>query len=299
MKLTICVVTMNRAEQLKKALRSCLACELPQDTEFVVLDNASTDHTGLAVKEELENCGYSFKYERVPENLGVGGGRNYAYDMACGDYFYMLDDDAVIDFEGHPDFFVRAIDVMDNNEDIVTLTTQIYDTAWEINRVERGGPEIVPGIYKCYMFCGGSHFLRRSFYEKSPYLSNKYGYEEIPPSIEAMDKGKINAFCEDLLIIHKPAKNKWDWNDEKNHDLLVRGIALPYAIKSMMYPAIMRPMLFMATKMRIKRLGVNIENFDQRVKAVKREFVKEYPIDKKIKMSTVIKTFVDFKLSIF
>ena len=299
MKLTICVVTMNRAEQLKEALRSCLMCELPRDTEFVVLDNASTDNTEQAAREVLENCGYGFKYERVPENLGVGGGRNYAYGMACGEYTYMLDDDAVIDVEKNPNFFVRAIDTMDKNRDIVTLTTQIYDTAWKSNRVERRGSEIASGVYKCYMFCGGSHFLRRDFYRENPYLSNKYGYEEIPPSLDAVDCGKINAFCPELLIIHKPARNKWDWNDEKNHELLVKGIALPYAIKSMMYPAITRPMLFMATKMRIKRLGVSIKNFDQRVKCVKREFIKEYPINKKIKLSTVMKMFVDFKLSIF
>ena len=53
--LSVCVITMNRAEQLKEALESCVACKLPEKTEFVVLDNASTDDTELKV-EEFKNA---------------------------------------------------------------------------------------------------------------------------------------------------------------------------------------------------------------------------------------------------
>ena len=43
MELTIALVTMNREKQLIKALNSCLSCELPDETEFVIVDNCSTD----------------------------------------------------------------------------------------------------------------------------------------------------------------------------------------------------------------------------------------------------------------
>lgn len=299
MKLSIAVITMNRANQLREALQSCLACELPKETEFVIIDNASTDNTGCIVNETLGNCGHKYFYEKLPKNLGVGGGRNYAYEKACGEYTYILDDDAVIDCENDPRFFIKAIEMLENNTDVVTLTTQIYDTAWQRNRLEVSGPVISNGLYKCLMFCGGSHFLRRSFYKNAPYLPNKYGYEEIPPSLEAMDTGKINAFCPELLIIHKPAVDKWDWNDEKNHDLLIKGIALPYAIKRMMYPAIAAPLLWLANEVRIMRLGVKIENGKKRIKEVKKIFMREYPIKKKIRLSTLIRIFKDFKLSVF
>ena len=49
-KLSIGVVTMNRAAQLKEALESCLACQLPAKTEFIIIDNASTDNTEEIVK---------------------------------------------------------------------------------------------------------------------------------------------------------------------------------------------------------------------------------------------------------
>ena len=44
-KLTIAVLTMNRAEQMRHAIESCLNCVLPSRTQFVIVDNASTDHT--------------------------------------------------------------------------------------------------------------------------------------------------------------------------------------------------------------------------------------------------------------
>lgn len=299
MKLSICVITMNRAEQLKDALGSCLACELPKETEFVIIDNASTDHTEQAVKDVLGACGHSYYYEKLPENLGVGCGRNYAYQRACGEYAYMLDDDAVIDFERDACFFKKAVEVLDSHTDIVTLTTQIYDTAWERDRVIAGGPLISEGLYKCLMFCGGSHFLRRSFYKEPPYLPNKYGYEEIPPSLRAMNAGKVNAFCPSLLIIHKPAVNKWDFDDEKNHALLVKEISLCYAIKSMMYPKAALPFLKLATKRRMKMYLKNVKDGDAKVKEAIRRFCEEYPIEERIRLGTVWQMFKDFKLSIF
>lgn len=299
MKLSICVITMNRAKQLEEALGSCLSCELPEDTEFIVIDNASTDDTEGIVRTTLEACGYPYYYEKLAKNLGVGGGRNYAYKKSHGEYAYMLDDDAVIDTEHHPDFFIRSLAIMEKNTDVVTLTTQIYDTVWERNHLEIQGKQIAEGLYKCFMFCGGSHFLRRSFYTQPPYLPNKYGYEEIPPSLRAMDAGKYNAFCPSLLIVHKPAVNKWDYDDEKNHALLVKGIALPYAIKSMMYPKAALPFLKLATKRRMKMYLKNVKDGDAKVKEAIRRFCEEYPIEERIRLGTVWQMFKDFKLSIF
>lgn len=299
MNLSICVITMNRAKQLKEALESCLACELPKEIEFVIIDNASTDDTENVVKETLDNSGYSYYYEKMSENLGVGGGRNYAYSKAKGDYAYMLDDDAIIDVEKNSDFFVRALEIMEHNPLIVTLTTQIYDTAWKKNRVELRGPQIADGIYKIQMFCGGSHFLRKSFFKSEPYLPNKYGYEEIPPSLRAMNAGKINAFALDLLIIHKPIVNKWDWSEEKNLQLLFNEIGYSYVIKKMIYPKIAMPLLALAKKKRIKMYLNNIPDAKAKVNEAAARFCNEYPIAEKIKFTTLCRMFRDFRLSVF
>lgn len=298
-KLTISVITMNRATQLKEALESCLACHLPEKTQFVVVDNASTDNTEQTVADLLDGCGYDYYYDRLPENLGVGGGRNYAFTKSYGEYVYILDDDAVIDAQNDRGFFLKAIKILDENPKIVSLTTQIYDIAWQANRVAKSGPEIAKGINICKMFCGGSHFLRKSFFDDVPYLSNKYGYEEIPPSLRIMDAGMINAFCPNLLVIHKPAVNKWDWSDEKNQALLINGIAAPYAIDKMMYPLICRPLLWAATQIRFYRSLRRIPNARKRFRAEVKEFCSQYPITDKIKLSTVWWMVKLFRLSAF
>ena len=297
--LTISVITMNRSRQLTEALQSCLACSLPERTEFVIIDNASTDDTEQAVRQLMDGCGYSYYYEKLPENLGVGGGRNYAFSKSKGQYVYVLDDDAVIDTQKNPDFFIRAVVFMESNPKIVTLTTQIYDIVWQADRVEKCGPEIVTGLFACKMFCGGSHFLRKSFFESLPYLPNKYGYEEIPPSLRVMDAGCFNVFCPGLLVIHKPAVNKWNWADEKNQALLINGIAAPYALMKMMYPVICRPLLWAATQIRIYRNLRKISNYRSRYRQEVKEICTQYKIADKIKLKTVIRMVKLFKLSAF
>ena len=109
MKLSIAVVTMNRVKQLIEALQSCIDCIIPEDTEFVIIDNASTDDTAVAVEQFFVNHRYYYYYERLEENIGCGNGRNYAYSKSHGDYIYFLDDDAYIDTSKNRDFFKSAI----------------------------------------------------------------------------------------------------------------------------------------------------------------------------------------------
>ena len=297
--LSIAVITMNRAEQLTEALESCLACCLPEKTEFVVIDNASTDDTEGAVRACLGKSGYKYFYEKLNRNLGVGRGRNYAYTKSSGEYVYVLDDDAVIDYENRPDFFLRAIDAMNEHNNIVTLTTQIYDIAWKKNRVSVGGREIAPGLFMHQMFCGGSHFLRKSFFEQPPYLANKYGYEEIPPSLYAIDAGMVNAFYPELLVIHKPRIDKWDWSKQENHDLLVKGLAGHYAIKKGIFPAAAHPLLWAAAQVRILKSLRGIPGSRQRFYREVRAMSAEYKIPKRIRLSTVCRLAKEFGLSAF
>ena len=298
-KLSICVITMNRAQQLKEALESCLACRLPAETEFVVIDNASSDRTEQVVQEVLGHCGYDSFYEKLSENLGVGGGRNYACSKAHGRYVYMMDDDAVIEGGENGDFFLKALDILESNENIMTLTTQIYDTALERNRLQRRGPEIADGVSQCKMFCGGSHFLRMAFFENGPYLQNKYGYEEIPPSLRVMDAGKINAFAQDLLVIHKPVINKWDWSNQDNGRLLIKECAIPYAIRKKMYPAVFRPVLWLAVFVRTQKYLKAIPDWKVHFQNEIKKVYEDNQKLERIKVATVLKMARIFGLSIF
>lgn len=297
--LSICIVTMNRADQLKEALESCLACQLPAETEFVVLDNASSDATGEIVRTVFENSVYPCIYERSEENLGAGGGRARYYEIASGKYVYGMDDDAVIDWKKSPDFFIRAVEILDRHPEIATLATQIFDLAWGKNRLDACGRPYDAGIYQCKMFCGGSHFLRKNAFTEQPYLRNQYGYEELPPSLLAADRGFVNAFCPELSVEHRPRINKWDRREEQNHEFLINDCAIPYAIKKMMYPVLFYPILWLAFERRCAKHLKSVPEGRRNARILAEKTIRQYPITGQIRAKTVLRLAFTFGLSAF
>ncbi len=297
MKLSIALITWNRQCQLIEALLSCVNSEIPIDTQFVIIDNASTDNTEEAVKEFFQKYKYEFIYEKMTENLGVGRGRNYAYSKTTGDYVYFMDDDAYIDTNCRH-FFKRAIDVFDRNPRIATLTTQIYDLLWKSNRITTFGPMLEDDIRHCNMICGGSHFLSRAFFkDMNPYFPNQYGYEEILPSIRVVDAGYFNAFVESLLVIHNPLVNKWDYSIKTNQNLLIKGIAIPRAMKSKYYPVITIPFVYIAYLIRsIKYLS---KEQRRQARAVIKQVSKNYDFGERISLRAIFRMYKNFGFSIF
>lgn len=295
-KLSIVIVTMNRSEQLCEAINSCLNCDLPIGTEIIVLDNASTDNTFDLIQSLKTSLSIELKYIRSEENLGVGLGRNYALTYVSGEFVYMLDDDAVIDCN-NKNFFLDAINIFEDNLNIATLTTQIYDTAWKANRVNCTKLELHDGIYKCYMPCGGSHFLRLEYFDLPVYFPNKYGYEEIALAMQVNRKGYENVFCPNLLVIHKPKINKWV-NNKKNRNYLINDFASQYAIKSIFYPKFIVPLLWLAYQYRyIKYMrGSGLRNEGKNIISNLLEKQKDF---QRIKVGTFYKLYRDYGFSIF
>lgn len=296
MKLSIVVITMNRADQLKEALKSCVSCSLPKQTEFVIVDNASTDNTKDIVRDFFKTHTFPYTYEFQSYNLGVGGGRNRAFDLAKGEYAYFLDDDAVIKPEDYNTFFIKPIEVFEKFTDIATITTNIIDEAWGKDRKPILARTWVRGSYKCcYMFFGGSHFLRCDVFRNklALYPNIMYGFEELTASLYAMDKGYVHIFMPEISMIHCPKFNKW-----KKKELLLKmnkGVCCTqYVMKSRLYPAITLPLLWFAFKKRWK-MYVGSSDYDEEMSSVKAIDVYE----KKINITTLFKLIFQFGLSAF
>lgn len=290
---------MNRAEQLRTAIRSCLKCKLFPDTRFVIIDNNSSDNTGSVVRAELETSGYEYYYEKLEENFGVGRGRNYAFSKANSEYSYFLDDDAVIDYDKCPFFFKKAVEVFEDNDKIVTLTTQIYDELLKDNRVKIEGKKYNSEIYTCRTFCGGSHFLKNCFFAEPPYLPNHYGCEELVPSIKVVNEGKINGFIPTLLVYHCPKENKWHLDDVRGQRILATECAVPYAIKRMMYPKIVYPLVRMAYNRRCMKYLSGIDGGKEMADLIATDTINTYHIAYKVKCFSLVRMFFEFRLSIF
>lgn len=93
MKISICIPTYNRADNLVNCLHSIISNQgkLEVNFEVCVSDNCSTDHTKQVVREA--QAAISINYKKNSENIGRV--RNYlnVVDMADGDFVWLLGDD--------------------------------------------------------------------------------------------------------------------------------------------------------------------------------------------------------------
>ncbi len=89
-KLSIIIVTFNRADLLDLLLRS-LQKQLFNDFEIIVVDNDSEDNTSEISRE------FNLIYVKLNKNYGLSIGRNVGLKYARGDIVCFLDDDAIVD----------------------------------------------------------------------------------------------------------------------------------------------------------------------------------------------------------
>jgi len=297
--LSIVILTMNRKDQVIEALESCMASNLPEDTEFVIVDNHSTDGTGEIVKSYIEDHpDYDIQYEYEEKNLGVGGGRSRAFDLAKGKYLYFLDDDAVISSESADIFFIEPIVYLEKNKNVASITTKIKDTTFKGDRNDSFSAENIDGRPLTFKYLGGSHFLRKSAFEFPLYFSIQYGSEEYAPSIIAQDKGLYHVYFDDIYIIHQPKVNKWVAGTADMEYVVSCGTAVAHATKIILYPAIFRPILALAHYRRCKMYLSQYADAIKKCNNMVKDIVKNNK-HKKIKASTVINMYKKFGLTVF
>ena len=94
--LTIAICTFNRAESLRRTLRSLAVLRIPDnvDWEVVVVNNNCTDHTDDVIASFSARLPVRREFE--PQR-GLSWARNHAVDAAEGNYIVWIDDDVVVD----------------------------------------------------------------------------------------------------------------------------------------------------------------------------------------------------------
>ena len=94
--ITVAICTLNRAELLRRTLKSLALMELPDglDWEVLVTNNHSTDHTDEVVASFADRLPIRCEFE--PQR-GLSRARNRAVDGARGDYIVWTDDDVIVE----------------------------------------------------------------------------------------------------------------------------------------------------------------------------------------------------------
>lgn len=90
-KISAIICTYNRAEYLRKAIKSLVEQTLSKDNyEIIIVDNASEDNTKEVVKEFSDVSNLRYIYEA---KLGLAQARNTGWQAAKGEYVAYIDDD--------------------------------------------------------------------------------------------------------------------------------------------------------------------------------------------------------------
>lgn len=113
-KISVIMLTYNR-EKLVGRMIECILAQTFRDFEFIIVDNGSTDRSGVIADE------YAVKDARIRvihrERGNIGIGRNTGLDAAKGDYIAFVDDDDTCE----PDFLVFLYDLIRENDADVAI----------------------------------------------------------------------------------------------------------------------------------------------------------------------------------
>lgn len=152
-KLSICISTYQRADWVALNLRTLFEQLGPQrrDVEVIVIDNASTDHTGSVVEPYLARA--DFSYFCNPRNVGILGNLAVTVQRARGEYVWITGDDdltrpgaitkilRVID--AHPRIPMIYVNYGYSSEKAPANITDVAHFLNNFNVLEPAGPDIL------------------------------------------------------------------------------------------------------------------------------------------------------------
>jgi glycosyltransferase involved in cell wall biosynthesis len=179
---TVAIVTRNRREELRRALRSAIAQTVA--CELVVVDDGSQDGTAEMVAAEFP----AVCLHRCEQREGTLVQRNRAVRLARAPIVFFLDDDAAFSSEHVvaqtlPEFAERDVGAVSiPNMDLVGEQLQ-----WVVRPASPGASEAV------LAFVGCAHALRRSaFLEIGGYRESMSNYgEESELCLRLLDHGSV------------------------------------------------------------------------------------------------------------
>lgn len=274
--LSILILTRNRKNELCRALRSCVECLLPPNSEFVIVDNASEDGTKEAVDLFFQHNTYDYHYYYLDENIGAAAGRNVGFAKTAGRYVYFMDDDAYIKGPKLL-FFEEMINFLEEHQDIFGITTTIYDTELQGNRGLIISQKSCIGTHKkVFWFHCGSILVdkQRGYDQEFLFLHHVFkGMPELYPSLKSYFNRKYIVEMENLQVIHEPSSHTRPSRRAETIYHYTGGLHT----KLIFYPSITYPVLYSMFFLRIvKHLGFGgvPEAFDKLVQ-INKNLIKE------------------------
>lgn len=183
MTFTIIIPTYNYGHFIEECLHSVIH-QTYQNWECIIVDNASTDNTESVCHTFLKD--ERIKYYRLNANKGPSPARNYALNIASGDYILFLDADDLIE----PQKLEKAAKVItEAKADLVFTDYSLFnsDDKALTNRVSFSGdfkkglitaPEIRRKLINGNIFAISCIVTRKSILKEVNYFDENINYNE-------------------------------------------------------------------------------------------------------------------------
>lgn len=183
-KVSVIIPVWNQEELIVRALES-----IPKrkDIEIIVINDASTDNTALAIMHFdswHDDQFYEFLYLKNEENQGVGYTMNRGYDAATGEYVVALGSDDYF----YTEVFEQAMEELDGTDMVYFNLRTNNGDVWELTPNNKRE------------LCGSTKFMKRSFLGDTR-CPNKRVTEDLDLYIELLKKNPTEKFT-NLTVKH-------------------------------------------------------------------------------------------------
>ena len=221
MNLSVILLTWNSRDFIPDCLGSLLS-QVPDQTEFIVIDNGSKDGSAELVRRE---CPDAILIENA-ENRGVGPARNQGLRIAKGDYILVLDIDTIAQpgaiqaliqgMEDDPQVGLSGAKLISPNGHL-QYTCRNFPTLW--SKLFRQFPPLLQGWllkkeelrdwdhstrrYVGYVI-GACQMIRRQALEQVGLYDERifYGPEDVDYCLRMWKKGWRVLYNPDAVIVH-------------------------------------------------------------------------------------------------
>lgn len=187
-RLAAIIVTHNRAELLRRSVRSVLR-QRPSAPPLIVVDNGSTDHTSQVLQDECPDA----TVIRLAENVGCVAGSNIAAAAATHEVLFFLDDDSELTI----DAVASAARTMLADDRIGAVIGTILERGTPIRLTNTSSRTFInvchsQGAFRRDAFAAVGMYPRDFF----------YGAEEMDLSLRLLDAGYHIVFDPGIVLFH-------------------------------------------------------------------------------------------------
>ena len=218
-KVSVVILNWNRKDVLLEALKEVHALEYPV-YEIIVVDNASTDGSVDAVKEEYPDVAIV----QNDKNYGAIGGKNIGLRKAMASpvkYIYMVDNDIMV----AKDSLTKLVEVAESKDTVGLVGAMMYDLSkpdiilsagGTIDYTEnvsrgRGDAQVDTGqfdrVEQVDYLWGGALLARKQVLERVGLFDEEfigYWFEDTDLSVRVRKAGYEILFCPFAKVWHKP-----------------------------------------------------------------------------------------------